>query len=65
MYAPFYRLAWDKYVLAVQSDAVAGTEPPSLLLQRVLPELSSILESSREALLQNSWQLISRLETKL
>ena len=43
----------------------AGAKPQSLLLQRALPELSSVLESSREALLQNSRQLVSRLEGKL
>jgi hypothetical protein len=64
-HAPFYGPGWDEFALAVRSDAVAGAEPPSLLLQRALPELSGVLESSREALLQNSRQLVSRLESKL
>lgn len=64
-YAPFYGPAWDEFALAVRSDVGAGAEPPSLLLQRALPELSGVLESSREALLQNSRQLVSRLEGKL
>ena len=64
-HAPFFGPAWDEYSLAVRSDASLGTEPPSLLLQRALPELSGVLESSREALLQSSRQLASRLEGKL
>ncbi|KFZ02293.1 hypothetical protein V500_00289 [Pseudogymnoascus sp. VKM F-4518 (FW-2643)] len=55
----------DEFALAVRSDVGAGAEPPSLLLQRALPELSGVLESSREALLQNSRQLVSRLEGRL
>ena len=64
-YAPFYGPAWDEFALAVRSDAAVGAEPPSLLLQRALPELSGVLESSREAVLQNSQRLANRLESKL
>ncbi|OBT81367.1 hypothetical protein VE02_10288 [Pseudogymnoascus sp. 03VT05] len=42
-----------------------STEPPSLLLQRALPKLSGVLESSREALLQSSRHLASRLKGRL
>ena len=49
----------------LRSNAVAGAEPPSLLLQRALPELSGVLESSCEALLQNSQQLVSQLQGQL
>jgi hypothetical protein len=62
---PFYGPAWDEFALAVQSDAAVGVEPPSLLLQRALPELSGVLESSRAALLQNSQRLANRLESRL
>ena len=64
-HAPFHGPVWDEFALAVRSDVVAGAEPPSMLLQRALPELSSVLESSREAVLQNSQRLASRLESKL
>jgi len=64
-HAPFYGPAWDEFALAVRSDVAVGTEPPSLLLQRALPELSGVLESSREAVLQNSQRLANRLESKL
>ena len=39
--------------------------PQSLLLQRALPELSSVLESTRKALLYNSARLANRLEARL
>ena len=64
-HAPFYGPAWDEFALAIRSDAGVGAEPPSLLLQRALPELSGVLESSRDALLQSSRQLASRLEGRL
>jgi hypothetical protein len=64
-HAPFYGPDWDEYALLVQADATGASEPQSLLLQRALPELSSVLQSSREALLQNSQRLANRLETKL
>jgi hypothetical protein len=50
---------WKDYALLVQADAISVSELPSLLLQRALPELSSALESLREAILQNSWQLVA------
>ncbi len=64
-YAPFYGPEWDEFALAVQSDAAGAAEPQSLLVQRALPELSGVLESSREAVLQNSQRLASRLESRL
>ena len=39
--------------------------PQSLLLQRALPELSTVLESTRKALLYNSARLANRLEARL
>jgi hypothetical protein len=64
-HAPFYGPDWDEYALLVQADAIGASEPHSLLLQRALPELSGVLQSSREALLQNSQRLAARLEGKL
>jgi hypothetical protein len=49
----------------VQAEAVGASEPQSLLLQRALPELSSVLQSSREAILQNSQRLAARLKDKV
>jgi hypothetical protein len=63
-HAPFYGPDWDAFARLVQSD-VATSEPQSLLLQRALPELSSVLESTREAVLHNSNRLASRLEGRL
>jgi hypothetical protein len=60
-YTPFNRPDWDAFALLVRADA-ATSAPQSLLLQRALPELSSVLESMREALLYNGNQLAYRLE---
>jgi hypothetical protein len=64
-HAPFYGPEWDDFASLVQADAAGPSEPQSLLLQRALPELSSVLQSSREAILQNSQRLTARLEDKL
>ncbi|KAG6990365.1 High-osmolarity-induced transcription protein 1 [Fusarium oxysporum f. sp. conglutinans] len=64
-YAPFNGSEWDEFAVAVRSDAAEATEPLSLLVQRALPELSGVLESTREALLQNNQQLAIRLEARL
>lgn len=49
-YPPFSGPDWDDFVLAVQSD-VAASEPPSLRLQRALPEINAAFESSRDTVL--------------
>jgi hypothetical protein len=64
-YAPFNGPEWGEFAVAVHSDAVGATEPLSLLVQRELPELSGVLESTREAVLQNSQRLVIRLEARL
>jgi hypothetical protein len=64
-HAPFYGPAWDEFALAAQADAAGAAEPQSLLLQRALPELSGVLESTRAAVLQNSQRLANRLESQL
>jgi len=64
-YAPFCGPEWDDFARLVQADAAGASEPQSLLLQRALPELSSVLQSSREAILQNSQRLAARLEEKV
>ncbi|KAF6524742.1 hypothetical protein HZS61_010537 [Fusarium oxysporum f. sp. conglutinans] len=64
-YAPFNGPEWDEFAVAVRSDAVGATEPLSLLVQRALPELSGVLESTREAVLQNSQRLAIRLEARV
>lgn len=62
-YPPFYGPAWDEYALRVRADAEDASEPASLLLQRALPELAGVLQSTREALLQSSQRLANRLES--
>jgi hypothetical protein len=59
-YAPFYGPEWDGFAAMVQADAITGVEPQSLLLQRALPELSSVLESSREAVLRSVQRLANQ-----
>jgi Centromere DNA-binding protein complex CBF3 subunit, domain 2/Transcriptional activator of glycolytic enzymes len=63
-HAPFRGPDWDAFAHAVQADATAA-EPQSVLLQRALPELSAVLESTREAVLHNSTRLASQLEGQL
>jgi hypothetical protein len=63
-YTPFTGPDWDAFAMLVQADGVASV-PQSLLLQRALPELSSVLESTREAVLHNSTRLANRLEARL
>ncbi|CRK18291.1 hypothetical protein BN1723_002436 [Verticillium longisporum] len=68
---PFFAYAllngpeWDEFAVAVRSDAAGATEPLSLLVQRALPELRGVLESTREALLQNSQRPVIRLDDRL
>ncbi|KAM4067561.1 pyruvate phosphate dikinase, PEP/pyruvate binding domain-containing protein [Hirsutella rhossiliensis] len=64
-YAPFGGPEWDEFAVAVRSTAVGAMEPVSLLVRRALPELSGVIESTREALLQNSQRLAIRLEARL
>ncbi|XP_044715448.1 centromere DNA-binding protein complex CBF3 subunit [Hirsutella rhossiliensis] len=59
-YAPFGGPEWDEFAVAVRSTAVGAMEPVSLLVRRALPELSGVIESTREALLQNSQRLAIR-----
>ena len=63
-HAPFYGPDWDAFARAVRADATTS-EPQSLLLQRALPELSSVLESTREAVLHNSTRLAGQLRGEL
>jgi hypothetical protein len=61
---PFYGPDWDEYALTVRSSIATG-KPPSLLLQRALPEISTVLESSRDAILQNSNRLAHGIKRRL
>jgi hypothetical protein len=63
-HAPFYGPDWDAFARGVQVDATAN-EPQSVLLQRALLELSSVLESTRAAVLHNSTRLAGRLEDRI
>ena len=64
-YAPFYADEWEAFAQTVQANVADTLEPPSLLLQRALPELSSLVESTRNAILHNSQQLASQLASQL
>ncbi len=63
-YAPFYGPDWDEFALVARSHTAAG-EPPSLLLQRALPEISATLQSSRDAIMQNCSRLANSVEQRL
>jgi hypothetical protein len=63
-YTPFRGPDWDAFALLVQANGAASA-PQSLLLQHALPELSSVLESTRETVLHNSTRLANRLEVRL
>jgi hypothetical protein len=63
-YAPFYGPDWDEFALVARSHTAAG-EPPSLLLQRALPEISATLQSSRDAIMQNCSRLANGVEQRL
>jgi hypothetical protein len=45
-YAPFKGHEWEEFARAAQVSATDATEPPSLLLQRALPELCGLIEST-------------------
>jgi centromere DNA-binding complex CBF3 subunit-like protein/transcriptional activator of glycolytic enzymes GCR1 len=64
-HAPFYGPAWDAFAAAVQSSTADAVDPPSLLIQRALPELSGVLESTRSALLQNNQRLANQLQAQI
>lgn len=56
---------WDAFARLVRAGATGAKEPQSLLLQRALPELSSVLENSREAALQSVQKLAGQLKNQL
>lgn len=63
-HAPFYGPDWDEFALVARSHTAVG-EPPSLLLQRALPEISAALQSSRDAIMQNCSRLANGVEQRL
>jgi hypothetical protein len=68
IYAPFHGQEWEDFARTVQASVADTTEPPSLLLQRALPELYRFLESTRTTMLYTSQQLagqLASLEAKL
>jgi len=60
-YAPFHGNEWEAFARAVQAGTTDTVEPPSLLLQRALPELYSLIESTRSTILHSSQQIASQL----
>jgi Transcriptional activator of glycolytic enzymes len=64
-YAPFYGPEWNDFARTTQATSIDTANPPSILVQRALPELCSMVESTRNAILHNSQQLISQLSSQL
>jgi hypothetical protein len=65
IYAPFHGQEWEDFAHTVQAGVADATEPPSLLLQRALPELCGLIESTRNAILHSSQQLAGQLASQL
>lgn len=64
-HAPFRGPDWAAFAKSVQASIDDPEEPASLLVKRALPELYSLVESTRSAILQNTHQLHSRLSSEL
>jgi hypothetical protein len=62
---PFYGPDWDTYAVSVQTAVRETPDPPSLLLQRALPELCTILENMRANLLASHQRTSQWLFTQL
>jgi hypothetical protein len=58
-------LDWDDFAQLVRADVTEADEPRSLLLQRALPELSSVLKSSREAVLRSAERIGGQVRNEL
>ena len=65
-YPPFQGPEWAAFAATVQASAAEeATEPQSLLLQRALPELAKVIESTRSAILQSSQLHASHVQKEL
>lgn len=64
-YAPFCGSDWAAFAKSVQASVDDAEEPASLLVKRVLPELYSLVESTRSAILHSTHQLHGRLASDL
>jgi hypothetical protein len=62
---PFYGPDWDTYAISVQTAVRETPDSPSLLLQKALPELCTILENMRTNLLATHQQTSQWLFTQL
>ncbi|KAK3906347.1 hypothetical protein C8A05DRAFT_29789 [Staphylotrichum tortipilum] len=60
-HAPFCGHEWEGFARTVQASVEDTTEPPSLLLQRALPEIYGVMDSTRKALLHSNHQLLDAL----
>ena len=65
IYAPFHGQEWEGFARTVQASVADIAEPPSLLLQRALPELYSLLESTRTTILRSNQQLAAQLASQI
>ena len=64
-HAPFHGREWDAFARTVQASVEDTTEPPSLLLQRALPEIYGVMDSTRKAILHSNHQLVGQLSGQL
>ena len=64
-HAPFHGREWEGFASTVQARVEDTTEPPSLLLQRALPEIYGVMDSTRKAILHSSYQLVGQLSGQL
>ena len=64
-HAPFHGREWEDFAHTTQASVEDTTEPPSLLLQRALPEIYGVMESTRKAMLHSNHQLVGQLSGQL
>lgn len=64
-HTPFCGPQWDEFAHTVQAGVGEAVVPQSLLVQRALPELYGLLESTGKAILHSSQQLTSQLAQRL
>jgi hypothetical protein len=64
-YPPFCGPEWDEFASTAQAGVAEAVVPQSLLVQRAMPELHSLLESTGKAILHNTQRLTSQLARQL
>ena len=64
-YPPFYGEEWETFARTAQASITDTAEPPSLLLQRALPDLCGLIENTRSAILHASQQIANQMANQL